>query len=227
MAFPFKVCYILPDAGLTILQQAGCMIKCCLCCSWHLVSWQHAMLHSHIKNAEACAPTRSLEKALERTQVMLNSTGHLDESAASQQEQDNVCAVLKEADHPTYWVSASKDGNRESHYRGLTSATFISSGTQTVLRLLGLSCKLDQPDCSSHQGISCSAEVSPGLTLPGSFAIDTVHDRMWSAAKEVTCRSTGCIARRMVLCYNNQNRWHAMQALLLVVLWWQSCIQAT
>ncbi|DBA97850.1 TPA: hypothetical protein ACH3X3_012714 [Trebouxia sp. C0006] len=36
----------------------------------------------------------------------------------SQQEQDNVQAVLQEADHPSYWFSASKDGNRESHYRG-------------------------------------------------------------------------------------------------------------
>lgn len=56
---------------------------------------------------------------LERTRVHLNSAEPTDDSSASQAEQDNVNGVLQEADHPSYWVSASKDGNRESHYRGV------------------------------------------------------------------------------------------------------------
>ena len=50
--------------------------------------------------------------------ISLNPQKRADESRASPAEQDNVQAVLHEADHPSYWVSASKDGNRESHYRG-------------------------------------------------------------------------------------------------------------
>ena len=66
-----------------------------------------------------CLIIRSLEEYLELSKVPLNSEDLLDDSMPSQQEQDNVQAVLQEADHPSYWVSASKDGNRESHYRGL------------------------------------------------------------------------------------------------------------
>lgn len=61
---------------------------------------------------------RSLEKYLELSKVPLSSEDQLNDSMPSQQEQDNVQAVLQEADCPSYWVSASKDGNRESHYRG-------------------------------------------------------------------------------------------------------------
>ena len=69
------------------------------------------------KLTSRCA-NRSLEKCIERTLICLNPQKRADESRASQSEQDNVQAVLQEADHPSYWVSASKDGNRESHYRG-------------------------------------------------------------------------------------------------------------
>lgn len=66
-----------------------------------------------------CLIIRSLEEYLELSKVPLNSEDLLDDLMPSQQEQDNVQAVLQEADHPSYWFSASKDGNRESHYRGL------------------------------------------------------------------------------------------------------------
>lgn len=66
-----------------------------------------------------CLVVRSLEKYLELSKVPLSSEDQLNDSMPSQQEQDNVQAVLQEADCPSYWVSASKDGNRESHYRGL------------------------------------------------------------------------------------------------------------
>ena len=70
-------------------------------------------------NSSVCLLVRSLEKYLELSKVPFSSEDQLSESMPSQQEQDNVQAVLQEADHPSYWVSASKDGNRESHYRGL------------------------------------------------------------------------------------------------------------
>lgn len=66
-----------------------------------------------------CLIIRSLEEYLELSKVPLNSEDLLDDLMPSQQEQDNVQAVLQEADHPSYWFSASKDGNRESHDRGL------------------------------------------------------------------------------------------------------------
>ena len=72
---------------------------------------------------------RSLEKCLDRTRITLSPEAGLDERPASHSEQDSVQAVLEEAEHPDYWVSASKDGNREAHYRGkhcflLTSSAF-------------------------------------------------------------------------------------------------------
>ncbi|KAL0029394.1 hypothetical protein WJX77_004302 [Trebouxia sp. C0004] len=77
---------------------------------------------------------RSLEKYLELLKVPLSSEDQLDDSMPSQQEQDNVQAVLQEADHPSYWVSASRDGNRESHYRGpALGCTLVASlGGQTT-----------------------------------------------------------------------------------------------
>ncbi|KAA6429592.1 MAG: hypothetical protein FRX49_00026 [Trebouxia sp. A1-2] len=45
---------------------------------------------------------RSLEKYLELSKVPLSSEYQLDDSMPSQQEQDNVQAVLQEADHPSY-----------------------------------------------------------------------------------------------------------------------------
>lgn len=37
----------------------------------------------------------------------------------SDEEQSRVAAVVAEADAPDYWIRASKDGNREQHYRGV------------------------------------------------------------------------------------------------------------
>lgn len=42
----------------------------------------------------------------------------VDPSEPSPQERARVDTILGEADHPDYWFHASKDGNRESHYRG-------------------------------------------------------------------------------------------------------------
>ncbi|KAL3160387.1 hypothetical protein ABBQ32_010712 [Trebouxia sp. C0010 RCD-2024] len=88
---------------------------------------------------------RSLEKCIERTRICLNPQDHVDQSRPSQSEQDHVQAVLQEADDPSYWVRASQDGNRESHYRGvalgctLVADLFTSiseSGEGTTSKLL-------------------------------------------------------------------------------------------
>ena len=59
---------------------------------------------------------RSLERCIDCQDVQL--PGPIDNAKPSIVQQANVKAVLGEAEDPNYWVSASKDGNRESHYRG-------------------------------------------------------------------------------------------------------------
>lgn len=80
------------------------------------------------QKAETLCASRSLEKCIERTRICLNPQDHVDQSRPSQSEQDHVQAVLQEADDPSYWVRASQDGNRESHYRGQSLDT--SGGTE-------------------------------------------------------------------------------------------------
>ena len=45
-------------------------------------------------------------------------TKQQEKAAPAQEERERVLAVVAEADDPEYWFSASKDGNREQHYRG-------------------------------------------------------------------------------------------------------------
>ena len=40
---------------------------------------------------------------------------------ASREEQARVAGIVAEADHPQYWVLASRDGNRVAHYTGRLS----------------------------------------------------------------------------------------------------------
>ena len=42
----------------------------------------------------------------------------LDGSDPQQEELDRVTRIMCEADADDYWFAASKDGNREGHYRG-------------------------------------------------------------------------------------------------------------
>lgn len=76
---------------------------------------------------------RSLEKCIERTRISLNPQERVDQSRPSQSEQDNVQAVLQEADHPSYWVRASQDGNRESHYRGVALGCTLVADLVTII----------------------------------------------------------------------------------------------
>lgn len=59
---------------------------------------------------------RCLERYLSRQTLALQ--GPLDRRQPELQEQARVDAVLSEGDKPDYWVQASRDGNREAHYRG-------------------------------------------------------------------------------------------------------------
>ena len=42
----------------------------------------------------------------------------VDETEASSAERERVERILLEAADPDYWFAASRDGNREAHYRG-------------------------------------------------------------------------------------------------------------
>ncbi|KAK9866566.1 hypothetical protein WJX84_005361 [Apatococcus fuscideae] len=59
---------------------------------------------------------RSCEKLLSYQESKLDQ--NIDSSEASVEEQGRVQHILTEAHDPNYWFSVSKDGNRETHYRG-------------------------------------------------------------------------------------------------------------
>ena len=59
---------------------------------------------------------RSLERYITWHEVQFD--GGQSWHQASPEEADRVRHIVGEADHPDYWFSASKDGNRETHYRG-------------------------------------------------------------------------------------------------------------
>ncbi|PRW44592.1 hypothetical protein C2E21_6681 [Chlorella sorokiniana] len=59
---------------------------------------------------------RSLERLLSCRHVEFQ--GGLDAASPSEEEQQRVAAILAEPSSPTYWFEASRDGNREAHYRG-------------------------------------------------------------------------------------------------------------
>ncbi len=61
---------------------------------------------------------RSCERLLSYTECKLHE--EVDSSEASLEEQGRVQQILGEASDPNYWFSVSKDGNRETHYRGAT-----------------------------------------------------------------------------------------------------------
>ena len=61
-------------------------------------------------------PCRCLERILHKHTLQLSD--ELNKASPSPAEQAAVRKVVAEADDPKYWFAASKDGNRESHYRG-------------------------------------------------------------------------------------------------------------
>lgn len=70
-----------------------------------------------VSNAEVVLfECRCLESILHKHTLQLSD--EFDEAGPSPAEQEIVKNVIAEADDPGYWFAASKDGNRESHYRG-------------------------------------------------------------------------------------------------------------
>lgn len=61
-------------------------------------------------------PPRSLEKVLCSHTVPFQPL--VSDAAVSSEELAHVDKVLTECKEPDYWFAASRDGNRESHYRG-------------------------------------------------------------------------------------------------------------
>lgn len=59
---------------------------------------------------------RSLERLLSCRHI--DFQGGLDAAPPTAEEQQRVAAILSEPSSPTYWFEASRDGNREAHYRG-------------------------------------------------------------------------------------------------------------
>jgi hypothetical protein len=60
--------------------------------------------------------SRSLEKLISWQEVAFS--GVMDESEPQAEEEQRVSRIMSEAEDPDYWFAASKDGNREGHYRG-------------------------------------------------------------------------------------------------------------
>lgn len=72
--------------------------------------------------------TRCLERVISRHQVPLQLPADL--ADAPLEEYERVQGVVAEADEEDYWFHASRDGNREKHYRLVcmcmyTSLTYI------------------------------------------------------------------------------------------------------
>ena len=69
-----------------------------------------------LSSLESCIPSRSLERLLSCQETKL--AGGDDAAEPEAAECARVEAIVAEADSPEYWFAASRDGNRESHYRG-------------------------------------------------------------------------------------------------------------
>ena len=61
---------------------------------------------------------RSLERALSVRDVAFDGTAPVDPSPPAPEEHARVANILAESTAPDYWFAASRDGNREGHYRG-------------------------------------------------------------------------------------------------------------
>ncbi|KAK9903307.1 hypothetical protein WJX75_002515 [Coccomyxa subellipsoidea] len=65
--------------------------------------------------AVAVFECRSLERLVSWQEV--GFSGEVDESLPEAEETERVDRIMAEAEAPDYWFAASRDGNRESHYR--------------------------------------------------------------------------------------------------------------
>lgn len=63
--------------------------------------------------------------SVESFQLQDGNEAEAKETCCSSRQQTS--RVLSEADSPEYWFAASRDGSRESHYRGEASGIVIDS----------------------------------------------------------------------------------------------------
>ncbi|KAF5832696.1 hypothetical protein DUNSADRAFT_11341 [Dunaliella salina] len=57
----------------------------------------------------------------------------VDESPPSKEERDRIQGIVNEVHLPDYWFFASKDGNRETHYRGHALVSVLPFGVLSFL----------------------------------------------------------------------------------------------
>lgn len=67
----------------------------------------------------SCPVPLRLTRAPSLQHALPNAAGGRDGAPPSEEERRRVAAILAEPDAPSYWFAASRDGNREVHYRGL------------------------------------------------------------------------------------------------------------
>ncbi|KIZ02396.1 hypothetical protein MNEG_5561 [Monoraphidium neglectum] len=98
----------------------------------------------------------------------------IDVSEPSEEERARVESVVRAAEDPGYWVAASRDGNRESHYRGnALGATLIhelacfSRGDPT--REAGGAAGVDKAYSTALPGILRRFRARVDAALPGMY----------------------------------------------------------
>lgn len=79
---------------------------------------------------------RSLERLVAWQEV--GFSGELDLSAPELEETDRVDRIMAEAEAPDYWFAASRDGNREGHYRGDSKFSYSRLLLKLLCGLLGI-----------------------------------------------------------------------------------------
>lgn len=113
---------------------------------------------------------RCLERKL--CQTVCKLSGELDPSEPSKREQGHVNKVLTETSDPDYWFHASKDGHRESHYKG-------DSMGVTLVHELGASSSITPQHSENHlQGVIQKFCEDVESKLPGMyswFATNSLH----------------------------------------------------
>lgn len=86
----------------------------------------HRISAPFVQRGHQAAACRSLEVliSLQKFSMEGKSTG---KGHVSEDEKDRVRHIVEEAEDPNYWFAASRDGSRESHYRGKCSALIVST----------------------------------------------------------------------------------------------------
>jgi len=138
---------------------------------------------------------RSLEQVLSCRDVSF-AAGPPDSAGPAPPDHQRVLTILAEADDDDYWFAASRDGNREAHYRGaqhasalmtvLTCCALIVLGRErAVLMALGVDSRLvasREPARWATQSMQCHS--------PGS-CVDHIERLMTRARAAVVPRRAG------------------------------------